>query len=104
VSKKRQTPFAPARTLLLEREDVMGVMSTSELSRSIRICACAGGHELAHPHSPDPCSHVAEVIVEPNAALCWTCYPRPNDEKQASALRARRAAFALQAHELVEGA
>jgi hypothetical protein len=82
----------------------MGVMSVSELSRSIRICACAGGHERQHPHSPDPCSHVAEVIVEPDAALCWTCYPRREDVKQASALRARRAAFAVQAYALVAGA
>lgn len=62
-------------------------------------CACTGGHD--HPHSPDPCSHLAEVIVEPNAALCWGCYPRRDDEKQTSALRVRRAAFAPQVHALV---
>jgi hypothetical protein len=78
----------------------MGVTNAS-LSRSVRICACAGGHEPAHPHWPDPCSHLAEVIVEPNAALCWSCYPRRDDVRQVSALRARRASFALQAYALV---
>ena len=65
-------------------------MSTARESRPFAVCACAGGPALAHPHSPEPCSHFAEVIVEPNVALCWSCYPTRDEEKQVLDRRRRK--------------